>query len=103
MPQLPVDDELIWSRMVSCAVVAWPLRLAGMVTGPAGALLASVIVKKALVPDPDPEKAVTVTEAGTDAAAGLLLDSATTPRPQAARGIGRVGGRRSPLWFGGES
>src|SRR5262249_17965607 len=34
LSQLPEDEELIWSRMVSCAVVVWPLRLAEMVTGP---------------------------------------------------------------------
>src|SRR5215470_2560963 len=64
--------------MVSCAVVVWPLRLAEMVTWPTGALRAIVTVKKASSPSPEPEVWVTVTDAGTDATAGLLLDSATT-------------------------
>src|SRR5690349_18465603 len=63
--------------MVSCAVVVWPLRLAEMVTWPAGALRAIVTVKGASSPN-EPEVPVTVTEAGTDATFGLLLDSATT-------------------------
>jgi len=51
---LPEDEELIWSRMVSCAVVVWPLRLAEIVTVPAGALRAIVTVKGASSPN-EPE------------------------------------------------
>src|SRR5262249_20186071 len=63
--------------MVSTAVVVCPLRVAEMVTWPAGALGASEITKTQSREVGLPGGLNEIV-AGTDAAAGLLLDSATT-------------------------